>query len=113
MARATIRDAGINNLRIITGDFLKETEYFSIIHLDLGLTPDHIRHACKLLVPGGSLACYTPFFEQMALAYDTGEGLFSDVMSYECIMRDMDRSERGTRPSTRVCHSGYITILKK
>lgn len=113
LARTTVRDAGIENLQIITGDILKETDKFSIIHLDLGLTADHIRHGHGLLIPGGYLACYTPFFEQMTLAYDIGKNLFSEVMSYECIMRDIDRSERGTRPSTRVCHSGYITIMRK
>ena len=113
LARATIRDAGIDNLTIITGDILRETGKFSIVHLDLGLTAEHVRHAYDLLTPGGYLACYSPFFEQMALANDIGAGLYEDVMSYECIMRDMDRSDRGTRPSTRVCHSGYITILRK
>jgi len=113
LARSTVRDAGIDNLQIITGDILRETGRFSIIHLDLGLTAEHIRHAHTLLIPGGYLACYTPFFEQMALAYDTAGGLFHDAMSYECIMRDIDRSDRGTRPSTRVCHSGYITIMRR
>lgn len=112
-ARMTIRDAGISNLEIITGDILNEDRRFDIIHLDLGLTTEHVSHAHLLLNAGGYLACYTPFFEQMALANDVAKGLFSEAASYECIMRDMDRSERGTRPSTRVCHSGYITIMRK
>jgi tRNA (adenine57-N1/adenine58-N1)-methyltransferase catalytic subunit len=112
-ARMTICDAGIDNLEVITGDILSETRKFEIVHLDLGLTEQHIRHAHTLLSPGGYLACYTPFFEQMTLVYDVANGLFNEVSSYECIMRDMDRSERGTRPSTRVCHSGYLTIVRK
>ena len=98
---------------VITGDILNEARQFDIVHLDLGLTAEHVRHAHTLLTPGGYLACYTPFFEQMALAIDVAKGLFNEAASYECIMRDMDRSERGTRPSTRVCHSGYITIMRK
>lgn len=113
LARMTVRDAGIENLTIITGDIMRESGRFDVIHLDLGLTSDHIIHAHKLLHPGGYLACYSPFFEQMALAWDMGQPLFNEVSSYECIMRDMDRSDRGTRPSTRVCHSGYITIMRK
>jgi tRNA (adenine57-N1/adenine58-N1)-methyltransferase len=112
-ARATVHDAGIDNLQIITGDILKETGSYDVIHLDLAITQDHVSHAYRLLHSGGYLACYTPFFEQMSLVYDVGGELFSEVSSYECIMRDMDRSERGTRPSTRVCHSGYITIMRK
>lgn len=112
-ARLTVSDAGIQNLEIKTGDILKETRMFDVVHLDLGLTKEHVIHAHSVLNPGGYLACYTPFFEQMALAYDGSKNLFSECSSYECIMRDMDRGERGTRPSTRVCHSGYITIMRK
>jgi tRNA (adenine57-N1/adenine58-N1)-methyltransferase catalytic subunit len=112
-ARMTVSDGGIQNLEIITGDILKETRLFDVVHLDLGLTTEHIMHAHSVLTPGGYLACYTPFFEQMALAFDSARGLFNECSSYECIMRDMDRSDRGTRPSTRVCHSGYITIMRK
>jgi tRNA (adenine57-N1/adenine58-N1)-methyltransferase len=113
LARMTVRDADISNLHIVTGDILRESGKFDIVHLDLGLTPEHVRHAHALLIPGGYLACYSPFFEQMACACDTGQGLFKEIGSYECIMRDIDRSDRGTRPSTRICHSGYITILRK
>jgi tRNA (adenine57-N1/adenine58-N1)-methyltransferase len=113
LARKTVHDAGIENLTIITGDVMREQGLYDVIHLDLGLTEDHIRHAYTLLNSGGYLACYSPFFEQMALAYDLGRSLFGEVSSHECIMRDMDRSDRGTRPSTRVCHSGYITIMRK
>jgi tRNA (adenine57-N1/adenine58-N1)-methyltransferase len=44
---------------------------------------------------------------------DTAEGLFSSVKAVECIEREMTRSKRGTRPSTRVGHSGYLTIARK
>lgn len=112
-ARGTIRDAGIDNLTIITGDILQETGRFDVVHLDLAVTRDHVCHAWNLINPGGYLACYTPFFEQMSLVYDAGKAQFAEVASYESIMRDMDRSDRGTRPSTRVCHSGYLTIMRK
>jgi tRNA (adenine57-N1/adenine58-N1)-methyltransferase len=113
IARKTVKDAGIENLQIIAGDILHESGRFDVVHLDLGLTAEHVRHAHSLLNPGGYLACYTPFFEQMALALDVGKTLFHEFSSYDCIMRDMDRSDKGTRPSTRICHSGYITILRK
>ena len=113
LARMTVKEAGISNLQVITGDILRESGTYDIVHLDLGLTPDHVRHAHALLGPGGYLASYSPFFEQMACAYDIGQELFTEIASYECIMRDIDRTDRGTRPSTRVCHSGYITVMRK
>ncbi|MFH0967481.1 MAG: methyltransferase domain-containing protein, partial [Methanobacteriota archaeon] len=81
LARKTVRDAGITNLQIITGDIHRETGKYDIVHLDLGLTPDHVRHAQTLLSPGGYLACYSPFLEQMACAFDTGQGLFEEIAS--------------------------------
>ncbi|HWQ67462.1 MAG TPA: methyltransferase domain-containing protein [Methanospirillum sp.] len=112
-AEQTILDAGITNVKVVVGDITSITGEFDVIHLDLGLTADHVRHAHNLLIPGGYLVCYTPFFEQMVMAYDTGGSLFSEVASHECIMRDMDRSDRGTRPSTRIGHSGYLTVARK
>ncbi len=103
----------LSNITLMTGDMLSATGEYEIVHLDLALTAAHVRHAYELLTPGGYLACYTPFFEQMAIAYDTAFSLFESVTSHEWTMREMDRSSRGTRPSTRVCHSGYITIARK
>jgi tRNA (adenine57-N1/adenine58-N1)-methyltransferase len=65
------------------------------------------------LRPGGFLACYTPFMEQMALVLDEAREIFVKVNAFECIEREMTRSARGTRPSTRVGHSGYITIARR
>lgn len=112
-ARVNIESAGVKNITLIPGDMRDATGVFEVVHLDLLLTRDHVLHAHRLLSPGGYLACYTPFFEQMALAYDSAAEVFSEVSSHECIMREMDRSDRGTRPSTRVGHSGYITIARK
>ncbi|MBN1168187.1 MAG: protein-L-isoaspartate carboxylmethyltransferase [Methanospirillaceae archaeon] len=112
-ARETILDAGLCNVTVISGNVLDATGRYDIVHLDLPVTGAHVTHAHALLVPGGYLACYSPFFEQMALAYDTASGLFAEVTSHETIAREMDRSKRGTRPSTRICHSGYLTIARK
>jgi tRNA (adenine57-N1/adenine58-N1)-methyltransferase len=49
----------------------------------------------------------------MAIVVDAASGLFSELHTYELIEREMTRSKRGTRPSTSVCHSGYITIARK
>ncbi len=112
-ARETIQDAGLFNVTVISGNVLDATGNYDVIHLDLPVTGVHVAHAHALLVPGGYLACYSPFFEQMALVYDIASDLFAEVTSHETIAREMDRSKRGTRPSTRICHSGYLTIARK
>ena len=108
-----LTEAGATNVELICGDVREASGSFDVVHLDLLLEPEYIIHAYSLLTPGGFLAGYTPFIEQMGLLYDTASELFTEVTSHECIAREMDRSERGTRPSTRVGHSGFITIARK
>ncbi|MDD1716401.1 MAG: methyltransferase domain-containing protein [Methanolinea sp.] len=113
LARANIKDAGLGNVDVVSGDVLTAEGLYDVVHLDLSLTREHILHAHTLLRPGGFLACYTPFLEQLFTVLDTGEGLFSEIHAHECIEREMTRSPRGSRPSTRICHSGYVTIARK
>lgn len=113
LARSNIGDAGLSNVTVVTGDVLEAEGRFDIVHLDMTLTPGHVQHAGTLLRPGGYLACYTPFLEHMFTVFDAMTGLFPEVHSYELIEREMTRTKRGTRPSTCVSHSGYITIGRK
>ena len=113
IAEENIREAGLRNVEVVAGDVLLAEGLYDIVHYDMTIGPEHVRHAHTLLRPGGYLACYTPFFEHLCGVMDTAEGLFSSVRSVECIEREMTRTKRGTRPSTRVGHSGYITIARK
>ena len=113
IAEESIRETGLSNIEVLNLDVLEMDGMYDIVHLDLGITREHVVHASRLIRPGGYLVCYTPFFEQMGVVYDTAREVFSEVSSHESIMRDMDRSERGTRPSTKVCHSGYLTVARK
>jgi tRNA (adenine57-N1/adenine58-N1)-methyltransferase len=113
MARANIEDAGLGNVDVVAGDMLSAEGQYDVVHLDLSISREHVLHAHTLLRPGGFLACYTPFLEQLFTVLDAGEGLFSAMQAHECIEREMTRSPRGSRPSTRICHSGYVTIARK
>ena len=113
LAAENIRETGLSNIEAVNKDVLEVSGTFDIVHLDLGITREHVVHAHRLIRPGGYLVCYTPFFEQMGMVYDTASELFSEVCAHESIMREMDRSYRGTRPSTKVCHSGYLTVARK
>jgi len=113
IAAENIREAGLENVEVIPGDVLSAEGVFDVVHYDMTIGPDHVRHAHSLLRPGGYLACYTPFIEHLCGVMDTAEPLFSSVKAVECIEREMTRSKRGTRPSTRVGHSGYLTIARK
>ncbi len=113
IAESNIKDAGLSNVEVIAGDVLEAVGEFDIVNLDMLIEHSHVIHAHTVLRPGGYLACYTPFIEHMSRVLDAATGVFSEVHAMECIEREMTRSQRGTRPSTRVCHSGYITIARK
>jgi len=113
IAEESIWETGLSNIEVVNRDVLEMDGQYDIVHLDLGITKEHVIHAFSLIRPGGYLVCYTPFFEQMGIVVDITSGLFSEVTAHESIMREMDRSDRGTRPSTKVCHSGYLTVARK
>ncbi len=113
LAKKNIADAKLTNVEAVAADFLTAGGAYDVVHLDLQIQPEHVRHAYSLLRSGGYLAVYTPFLEQMAIVFDAAEGLFPEIHTHELIEREMTRSKRGTRPSTSVCHSGYVTIARK
>jgi len=113
LAKKNIADAKLANIEAIAADFLAAEGRYDVIHLDLQIQPEHVKHAYSLLRSGGYLAVYTPFLEQMAIVLDAAEGLFPEIHTHELIEREMTRSKRGTRPSTSVCHSGYVTIARR
>ncbi|MCX6686252.1 MAG: protein-L-isoaspartate carboxylmethyltransferase [Methanoregula sp.] len=113
LAKKNIQDARLDNVEIIAADILTATGRYDVVHLDMQVEPAHVEHAFGLLGAGGYLACYTPFLEQMAVVVDSAQERFLEVHTHELIEREMTRSKRGTRPSTSVCHSGYVTIARK
>lgn len=113
LAMRNISEAKLPNVTAVTEDFLDASGAFDIVHLDMQIEPEHVAHAFSLIRPGGYLACYTPFLEQMTIVMDAAMPLFAEVHTHELIEREMTRSKRGTRPSTSVSHSGYVTIARK
>ena len=113
LARKNLLDARLDNVDIVSGDVLLAEGAYDIVHFDMQIESAHVGHAYDLLNSGGYLACYTPFLEQMAVVVDSAQERFSEVHTHELIEREMTRSKRGTRPSTSICHSGYVTIARK
>ncbi len=117
-ARKNMERAGLHNVEVRHADILEEMEKiegpFDVITLDLQDAALAIPGAKKLLRMGGFVATYSPFFEQASAvraAVET-EG-FQDVITITVTEHEMEYSKRGTRPSTRVGHTGFITIARK
>jgi tRNA (adenine57-N1/adenine58-N1)-methyltransferase len=113
VCRKNIDDAGLDNVKVRAEDVLLSDGEYDIVHLDMQIEKEHVEHAHKLLKNGGYLATYTPFLEQTFNVMDAAKPVFSEVVCHELIGRELSRTERGTRPSTRVCHTGYITVCRK
>lgn len=116
IAEKNITDAHLDNVECRACDFTQVDDGpYDIVHLDMQIEKEHIVHAYSLLKFGGYLACYTPFLEQTFTVIDSARELFGEdyVTTFECMERELSKSKRGTRPSTRVGHTGFITIARK
>lgn len=114
LAEKNIADAHLENVTVHAADVLTASGVYDIVHLDMMIKEEHTEHAHSLLVPGGFFVAYTPFLEQTFVVFDSCADLFAGrVQCFECIERELTRSSRGTRPSTRVAHSGFLTVARK
>ncbi len=117
IARENVSTAGLNNVEVRHGDILEEIEkleeQFDVITLDMEHANKLIPKLGRVLKSGGYVAAYSPFFEQtkqIRLALEKEK--YSEVRTIEIIEREIEFGERGSRPSNRVGHSGYITIAR-
>ncbi|PSP93693.1 SAM-dependent methyltransferase [Halobacteriales archaeon QS_4_62_28] len=121
IARENTVLAGVEDtVTVQTGDVTDDLDTldqaaFDVITLDTGDAATVVEHAPDLLVPGGFVAVYSPFVEQAREALTTAREVgLGDAETLETIQREMDISDRGSRPSTRgVGHTGYLTFARK
>jgi len=112
-AAQNVRHAGLSNVDVVEGDVLEMTSQaeFDVITLDLYEIVKAIEVVKEYLAPGGFIATFSPFYEQ---AFEARKALarFTQVKTFEVIEREMQFGKRGTRPATRVGHTGFVTIAR-
>ena len=122
VARENMRVAGVSDqVDVRTGDLtehvddLAEGDGFDVLTLDTANAPEIAARADELLVAGGFLAVYSPFVEATHDAADAvAEAGLTEVETLETIQREMDFSDRGSRPSTAgVGHTGYLLFARR
>ncbi|WP_066415711.1 methyltransferase domain-containing protein [Halorubrum aethiopicum] len=135
VARENMRVAGVEErVEVRTGDLADEVDAlvgggdedgggdeaadpsapFDVLTLDTGDAPAIVSRAPDLLVSSGFLAVYSPFVEGTREAVTAArEAGLAGIETLETIQREMDFSDRGSRPSTRgVGHTGYLVIAR-
>ncbi len=121
VARGNMETAGVaDRVDVRTGDVteeldaLAEAEPFDVLTLDTGDAPTVVERADDLLVRGGYLAVYSPFVEGTRDAvFAAREAGCEGIETLETIQREMDFSDRGSRPSTAgVGHTGYLVFAR-
>lgn len=118
VASSNIALSGLDNLEVRHGDILHEIhiidETFDVFTLDLHHASDVVHFVPEVLNPGGFCVVFSPFVEQAKdVRHAIGMIELEDVVTFECIQREISFSERGTRPSTiMIGHSGYVTFAR-
>jgi tRNA (adenine57-N1/adenine58-N1)-methyltransferase len=129
-ARKNVEQAGLENVEVRHGDILAELEHvegqiegqieghikgpFDVVTLDMQEAAKVVPGAYRVLRTGGFMATYSPFFKQAIEARRAAEQAgFSELQTIIVNEQELDVGRRGTRPSTRVGHTGFITIARK
>ena len=107
----------LQNLEIRHGDITKDLKEknVDIITLDMPSSEKAIPRARKALKENVVIVGYTPHMEQVVkFAAKLEKSGFTDIRTYECILRDMLVRPEGMRPSTKgVWHTAYLVFAKK
>ncbi|MCL5680007.1 MAG: methyltransferase domain-containing protein [Candidatus Marsarchaeota archaeon] len=109
--------ANVPNLEIKHGDItrdLKEKDV-DLITLDMPASEKAIPRAKKSLKENGVIVGYMPHMEQvLKFANKLEKSGFTELRTYECILRDMLVRPEGMRPSTKgVWHTAYLVFARK
>lgn len=118
VAAKNMERAGLSSVEVRYGNILEEIKGlegpFDVVTLDMQESAQLAGEARRVLRQGGFLAAYSPFFEQ---ARDVRSAVekegFHDISTIIVNEQELEVSARGTRPSTRVGHTGFITICRK
>ncbi|MFO7966417.1 MAG: tRNA (adenine-N1)-methyltransferase [Archaeoglobaceae archaeon] len=115
VARGNFKLAKLKNIHQLIGDaasvadgFKKE---FDLIVLDMKDDAEFIPKAKEILKVSGYVAVYNPYFEATKRVYNQMDKAdFSEIECFELLRNDLEFKRVGTRPVTRVWHTGFILI---
>ncbi|WP_414469986.1 tRNA (adenine-N1)-methyltransferase [Methanobacterium sp. ACI-7] len=116
IAKRNVEKFGLQNVEIKNRDVTEgiEEDDLDVIFLDLPKPWDVVENAKDHLKIGGFIATYTPYIEQVQILHRVLKKFeFSNIMTIECIIREIEVKNKGTRPKTRgASHTGYLTFAR-
>ena len=114
--RKNVKLSGLKNIVVKGKDILKgiEEKNVDLITLDMKGVERVIENAFQVLKPGGWLAVYSPYIEQVISVRNEMENLdFTQIKTVENIVREW-RVGRHTLPEVSgVIHTGWLTFARK
>ncbi len=118
IARENFKLAGLKNIHQIIGDVNVVSEgfksEFDLIVLDMKDDVRFIPKAMEILRYGGHLVVYNPYIEDTRAVYEKMVKVgFKNVESFEIVKIDYEHKRIGTRPMTRIWHTGFLVMGRK
>jgi len=118
IAKKNFELAGLRNIHLIVGDIFQVSEAFKVkfdlITLDMKDDDKFIPIAKNLLKRAGYLVVYNPYIDATRKVYlEMEKNGFEELESFELVKIDLEHKRVGTRPVTRVWHSGFLVIGRK
>ncbi len=116
IAKRNVENFGLKNIEVKCKDIVEgiDEDNLDLVFLDLPKPWDVVEHAKGTLKSGGYIATYTPYIEQVQILHRVLKKYeFSNLNTLECIVREIEVKNKGTRPKTRAAaHTGYLTFAR-
>jgi len=116
VVRKNVKISGLKNIVVKEKDIFEGIgeKDVDLITLDMQGAEDVVENAFQVLKPGGWLAIYSPYIEQVISVRNKIEGLnFTQIKTVENIVREW-RVGRHTLPEVSgVIHTGWLTFARK
>jgi len=118
IAKKNFELAGLGNVRLLIGDVFDLAEAFKIkfdlITLDMKNDAEFVPVARELLRKTGYLVVYNPYMDATRRVYlEMQSAGFEELQSFELVKIDLEHKRVGTRPLTKIWHTGFIVIGRK
>ncbi len=117
IAKDNLDTYGKGNVEFKLKDIYEGIDEKNIDLVSLDLPEPHrvVEHAYDALRAGGHIFSFSPCIEQVIdFRRELSKYDYSETKTIECIVREYEVKEKGTRPKTRMLgHTGYLSFARK